>query len=137
MALTTLLLFCCWRHLRQASGGGSFWPPYSAAGPRSGLSRLPTLGAVETGTILGLLNLLFLSFVLVQIRYFFGGAATIAATAGLTYTQYARSGFFQLVWVAALVLPLLLSLHTLQDRRNARALRLFSAQAAMQVALLL
>lgn len=99
-------------------------------------SRLPTLGAVETGTILGILNLLFLSFVLVQIRYFFGGAATIAATAGLTYTQYARSGFFELVWVAALVLPLLLSLHTLQDARNVRALRLFSAQAAVQVALL-
>ena len=109
--------------------------PFASAGPER-LSRLPTLGAVETGTILGLLNLLFLSFVLVQIRYFFGGAATIAATAGLTYTQYARSGFFELVWVAALVLPLLLSLHKLQDARNDRALRLFSAQAAVQVALL-
>ena len=98
--------------------------------------RLPVLGAVETGTILGLLNLLFLSFVLVQIRYFFGGAATIAATAGLTYTQYARSGFFELVWVAALVLPLLLGLHRLQNPANSRALRLFSAQAAVQVALL-
>ena len=112
-----------------------FLPPHSEAGPER-LSRLPVLGAVETGTILGLLNLLFLSFVLVQIRYFFGGAATIAATAGLTYTQYARSGFFELVWVAALVLPLLLSLHRLQETQNARALRLFSAQAAVQVALL-
>ena len=97
---------------------------------------LPVLGAVETGTMLGLLNLLFLSFVLVQIRYFFGGTATIATTAGLTYTQYARSGFFELVWVAALVLPLLLGLHRLQDPANARALRLFSVQAAVQVVLL-
>jgi len=98
--------------------------------------KLPVLGAVETGTILGLLNLLFLSFVLVQIRYFFGGAATVSTTAGLTYTQYARSGFFELVWVAALVLPLLLGLHRLQNSSDARALRLFSAQAAVQVALL-
>ena len=112
-----------------------FLAPSAPADPER-LSKLPTLGAVETGTILGLLNLLFLSFVLVQVRYFFGGAATVAATAGLTYTQYARSGFFELVWVAALVLPLLLSLHTLQERQNARALRLFSAQAAVQVALL-
>ena len=101
-----------------------------------GRSNLPVLGTVETGTILGLLNLLFLSFVLVQIRYFFGGAATISATAGLTYTQYARSGFFELVWVAALVLPLLLGLHRLQNPGDARAQRLYSAQAAVQVALL-
>ena len=98
--------------------------------------RPAALGAVETGTILGLLNLLFLSFVLVQVRYFFGGAATIAATAGLTYTQYARSGFFELVWVAALVLPLLLGLHRLQSAAHPRAERLFAAQAAVQVALL-
>ena len=83
-----------------------------------------------------LLNLLFLSFVLVQIRYFFGGAATVQATGGLTYAQYARSGFFELVWVAALVLPLLLGLHWLQRPGDARAQRLFSWQAGVQVVLL-
>ena len=108
--------------------------PPDRAGERR--SRLPALGSLETGTILGLLNLLFLSFVLVQIRYFFGGAATVASTAGLTYTQYARSGFFELAWVAALVLPLLLGLHRLQDSENAHAQRLFTAQAVVQVALL-
>ena len=99
-------------------------------------SKRLVLGTLETATILGLLNLLFLSFVLVQIRYFFGGAATVASTAGLTYTQYARSGFFELVWVAALVLPCLLGLHERQTPGDARAQRLFSAQAAVQVALL-
>lgn len=98
--------------------------------------RPAALGAVETATVLGLLNLLFLSFVLVQVRYFFGGAATVASTAGLTYTQYARSGFFELAWVAALVLPLLLALHKLQNAAAPRAERLFAAQAAVQVALL-
>ena len=99
-------------------------------------ATLPSLGVLETGTILGLLNLLFGSFVLVQFRYFFGASTTIQATAGLTYAQYARSGFFELVWVAALVLPFLLGLHWLQKPEDARAQRLFSWQAGIQVALL-
>ena len=104
--------------------------------PNEKRAGLPSLGLVETTTIFSLLNLLFLSFVLVQIRYFFGGAATVSATSGLTYAEYARSGFFELVWVAALVLPLLLGLHWLQRPGDARAQRLFSWQAGVQVALL-
>jgi len=108
----------------------------SPALPNEKRAGLASLGLVETTTIFSLLNLLFLSFVVVQIRYFFGGAATVQATAGLTYAQYARSGFFELVWVAALVLPLLLGLHWLQRPGDARAQRLFSWQAGVQVALL-
>jgi hypothetical protein len=72
-----------------------------------------SFGAIETGVILGLLNALFLAFVAVQFRYFFGGAALVEATTGLTFAEYARNGFFELVGVAALVLPLLLGLHWL------------------------
>ena len=104
--------------------------------PHEKRAGLPSLGLVETTTIFSLLNLLFLSFVLVQVRYFFGGAATVQETSGLTYAQYARSGFFELVWVAALVLPLLLGLHWLQRPGDARAQRLFSWQAGFQVFLL-
>ncbi|HZI19539.1 MAG TPA: DUF4153 domain-containing protein [Pyrinomonadaceae bacterium] len=71
------------------------------------------LGLVEVAVALGLLNALFVSFVAVQIRYLFGGAALVAETAGMTYAEYARRGFFELVWVAALVLPLLLAAHWL------------------------
>jgi hypothetical protein len=66
------------------------------------------LGVTSVGTVLGLLNVLFLFFVLIQLRYFFGGAGLIERTAGMTYAQYARQGFFQLVTASALVLPLLL-----------------------------
>lgn len=66
------------------------------------------LGFIECATGLTLINLLFASFVVVQIRYLFGGAATIAATSGLNYSEYARHGFFELCTVASLVLPLLL-----------------------------
>lgn len=66
------------------------------------------VGAVEIGVVLGTLDVLFLGFVLVQLRYLFGGDAHVAATAGVSYAEYARSGFFELVWVSVLVLPLLL-----------------------------
>jgi hypothetical protein len=66
------------------------------------------LGAVELNVALAILDLLFLVFVVVQFRYLFGGQGLVVATAGLTYAEYARHGFFELVAVAALTLPLLL-----------------------------
>jgi hypothetical protein len=68
----------------------------------------PRIGRTEVVVALGLVNLLFLVFVLVQLRYLFGGSALVQARVGLTYAQYARHGFFELVAVAALVLPVLL-----------------------------
>jgi len=66
------------------------------------------LGALELNVALAVLNVLFLMFVVVQFRYLFGGQDLVQRTADLTYAQYARSGFFELVAVAALTLPLLL-----------------------------
>jgi Domain of unknown function (DUF4173) len=95
------------------------------------------LGVTETVIILGLLDVLFLSFVVVQFRYFFGGAARIQAVAGLTYAEYARSGFFELVGVAALVLPLLLAAHWLLRKEKARDESVFRVLAGAQIALLI
>ncbi len=66
------------------------------------------LGLTEVSTVLGLLNLLFFSFMLVQFQYFFGGETTITLEKSMTYAEYARRGFFELVTVAALTLPTLL-----------------------------
>ncbi|MGD1104596.1 MAG: DUF4173 domain-containing protein [Terriglobia bacterium] len=95
-----------------------------------------SLGAIETGVMMGLLDLLFLAFVAVQVRYFFGGSALVQATTGLTYAEYARRGFFELVTVAALVLPFLLFIHWLLRPEDAPGQRLFQWLAGMQVALL-
>ncbi|HEX7239782.1 MAG TPA: DUF4153 domain-containing protein, partial [Longimicrobiaceae bacterium] len=73
---------------------------------------LPKLGITEVATALALLDALFLAFVAVQARYLFGGQAWVSA-AETGWGEYARAGFFELVWVAALVLPLLLGLHAL------------------------
>ncbi|MFB3923416.1 MAG: DUF4153 domain-containing protein [Terriglobia bacterium] len=95
-----------------------------------------SLGIVEIGIVLGLLNLLFLSFIIVQFRYFFGGTASITLTPGLTYSEYARRGFFELVMVAALVLPLLLLAHWLVDKEKPANERIFRVLAGTQIVFL-
>lgn len=59
------------------------------------------LGAIETAILLNSINVLFFIFILLQISSLFGGVAHLLAE-GLTYAEYAREGFFQLVVVAVL-----------------------------------
>lgn len=95
-----------------------------------------SLGAVEVGVAFGLLNALFLSFVVVQVRYLFGGS-DVVSTAGLTYAEYARRGFFELVAVTALILPLLLLAHWLFRSDNHARERFFKTLAGSLLVLLL
>ncbi|HEU0051968.1 MAG TPA: DUF4173 domain-containing protein [Longimicrobium sp.] len=108
--------------------------PEPMLGPRR---APPSLGVVEVATVLGLLNVLFLAFVAVQAAYLFGGDAMVTAPGTTTYSVYAKRGFFELVTVAGLVLPLLLGLHWLLRKENARDERIFRVLAGAQVALLM
>jgi hypothetical protein len=67
-----------------------------------GMRRLTT----ETASALTALGALFAVFVLIQFAYLFGGLET---NTGLTYAQYARKGFFELVIAAALVVLIALT----------------------------
>lgn len=53
---------------------------------------------------LGALAVLFTSFLTVQVAAVFGGDEYVQRVAGITYAEYARQGFFQLVAVSLLVL---------------------------------
>lgn len=86
-----------------------------------GISR-PRLGIVEIGLPLGTVSLVFVAFLLMQINYLFGGEAAMNA-AGLTYAEYAREGFTQLVAAATLVMPLLLVADWLFDKKEKKHLR--------------
>ncbi|MGA9996410.1 MAG: DUF4173 domain-containing protein [Pyrinomonadaceae bacterium] len=99
-------------------------------------SRLLSLGVVEISVVLGLLDLLFLAFVVIQVRYFFGGAALVRASSAMTYAEYARRGFFELTWAAALVLPILLVAHWLLRKEKPLHERIFRVLAGTQVLLL-
>lgn len=105
--------------------------PAARPAPRSGPK--PFLGIVETATALGMLNVLFLAFVVVQLPYLFGGSSA-AGTVG--YADYAKRGFFELVTVAGLVLPLLLGFHHALRRDQPRSECVFRWLAGGQVALL-
>jgi hypothetical protein len=69
-----------------------------------GGGRWRTATTLEWAGPLFALDVLFAAFVAVQLTVLFGGHDHVIDTTGLTYAQYARSGFFQLVWIAALVL---------------------------------
>ncbi|MGH3014471.1 MAG: DUF4173 domain-containing protein [Gaiellaceae bacterium] len=56
---------------------------------------------------LALLDALFAVFVAVQVAVSFGGHEHVLGTAGLTYAEYAREGFWQLLAAAALTLTVI------------------------------
>ena len=76
---------------------------------------------------LALLNGLFLTFVAVQVAVLFGGHDQVLQTEGLTYAEYARSGFWQLLAATALtfvVIGVALVFADVRRRRDAVVLRL-------------
>ncbi len=79
------------------------------------------LGFTETTIILGCVNLLFISFVTIQLKYFFGGEKNISLQ-GYTYSEYARRGFGELLAVAffSLFLFMVLSAITKREKRRDR-----------------
>ena len=94
------------------------------------------LGLTEVSVALGSLVALFAAFVIVQLRYFFGGDALVQATAGMSYADYARRGFFELVTVSALVLPVVLAGNALLRRDTPRADAVYRALSGTLLALL-
>jgi hypothetical protein len=79
---------------------------------------------------------LLAAFLGLQARALFGGSEYVMATTGVTYAEYARRGFFELVAVAAIVLVLLLLGDWILDRRTPDADRRFRTAGWMLVALL-
>lgn len=120
---------------QTAVGAGGAAAPYAVtAVPAAGPPAVPiSLGVIEIGVALGLLNLLFLAFVWTQLRYLFGGAALVEGAGALTYAQYYRRGFFELVAVAVFVLPVLLAAHALVRKENPAHERVFRALAGALV----
>jgi hypothetical protein len=100
------------------------WP---AAGAMTALWRVPrdyvtsrprSVLAGETATVtLVIIAALFAIFVAMQVAYLFGGRNTLDAAA-ITYSAYARRGFFELIAAVALVGALLFGLELLVSRRG-------------------
>jgi hypothetical protein len=70
---------------------------------------LPAVTIADITTALGVLNVLFAAFVASQLGAFFGGEAFLRTRTGLTAASYARHGFFEMVLIVALVVPILIA----------------------------
>ena len=81
---------------------------------------LRRLSFAEWAIPLALLDTLFLAFVAIQLAVLFGGHDRVLRTAGLTYAEYARSGFWQLLVVTALTFAVVGVLWKLADVRTRR-----------------
>ncbi len=94
----------------------------------------PRLGLTESAVVLNAVNVLFLAFVIIQIPYLFGGQLNIDL-GKVTYAEYARRGFAELVFVSVLVLGMLLALGTLTRRETARQRTIFNLSSTIMVGL--
>jgi hypothetical protein len=90
----------------------------------------------EITVALSLIVVLFVVFLIVQVRYLFGGADLIQVTAGLTYSEYARRGFFEMVAAAAFLVPVLLIADWCASDDDARGKRIVHATSTLIVLLL-
>jgi len=101
---------------------------------RIGSSPWP-LGALEINTVFITLIVLFGAFILTQLGWLFGGEAFLRERTGLTAAAYARNGFFQMVWIVVLVIPLLVG--TRASLRPGWALARLHTRLALPVVALL
>lgn len=74
------------------------------------------LGTVESTIVLGAVLALFSAFAVAQVVAAVGGADHVLRTEGLTYADYARSGYFQLLAVAVLTGAVLAVLCAVAER---------------------
>lgn len=94
------------------------------------------LGWGEAMTVLLAVDALFAGFMVVQSAYFFGGLDTLTRS-GMSYAEYARRGFFELLTVACLSLALLWMLATVARRELPTQQRFFNLASTIMVVLVL
>jgi hypothetical protein len=101
--------------LSPATGPGSTGPVEGWPLP-AGVRPAPS-GTTEALVVLAAVDALFAVFVALQVAYLFGGHDTLSV-AGMTYSDYARRGFFELVVVAVLAIGLVVAIDRAVRRRS-------------------
>lgn len=72
---------------------------------------------LTTGILLGAVCVLYLAYLFSQLAYFWGGLSGILPE-GYTPAEYARRGFFEMAWLSAINLTLVLSCAALTARKE-------------------
>jgi len=95
------------------------------------------LGATETLVVIAVLDAIFAAFAVAQVLAATGAAGQTLRSAGVTYADYARSGFFQLLWVSGITLGLLVLFSRISRFAERRWRLAFMALALGAIALTL
>ncbi len=95
------------------------------------------LGRTEATIVLGSLVALFAAFAVAQVVAASEGGRHVIETAGLTYAEYARTGFFQLLAVASITFIVLLGLRAVTEVATPGDRRRFQVLAGAAVVLTL
>ncbi|MEP6751568.1 MAG: DUF4173 domain-containing protein [Candidatus Dormiibacterota bacterium] len=95
------------------------------------------LGTTEAVVVLAVLDAIFAAFAVAQAIAASGTGAETLRSAGITYSDYARSGFFQLLWVAGITLVLLVLFSRVTGFAHRRSKLTFLALAEGAIALTL
>lgn len=97
--------------------------------------RLWRVNPLEAVVVLVVVDGIFVAFGAAQLITALGGGVEALHAANLTYAEYARSGFFQLLAVAVMTLPLLILLTSLSDPRTGRLRLTFTILVELAVLL--
>lgn len=98
-----------------------------------------TFGRIEMMILLGTLHVLFIGFIVLQATYLFGGVEKLFAL-GLTYAEYARRGFFEIVGAALLAYLVITKTEVevvKEDGKHLTSFKLLAGGLALEVVLVL
>lgn len=90
------------------------------------------LHPLEASVVLFSIDLLFLVFVVIQFAALFGGEAFLRSQ-DLTYSEYARRGFFELLTVSLITLGLVLAIDFVTRRETGRQQVVFLAGSGLMI----
>jgi hypothetical protein len=93
-------------------------------------------GNIEAGILFATLSALFLTFVVIQIKYLFAGHDAITKL-GYTYAEYAHKGFGELIAVALLTFSLIFLAEKYIERTEDRPSNVFKILTSILVLLIL
>lgn len=113
------------------------WFVQAGRPPVSHPPRALSIGAVEATVVMVGLTALYAVFAATQLLVASRGPEYVVATTGLTYADYARSGFFQLLWVAGATALVLLVLRAVVVPEGTGAARCISIAGTVAAALTL
>ncbi len=102
----------------------------------SSIGRRYKFGNIEAGILFTTLSLLFLAFVVVQIKYLFAGHEAITQL-GYTYAEYAHKGFGELIGVALLTFGLIFLAERYIERSENKSGGLFKFLTGILIMLVL